>query len=108
MLGWLTLFVIFAIPIGFVAVVGCIVIALIFLALAAGVVAAGIFAIRSLFSGFAVLADMLLVGGAAIGALALGLLFLWTAIWFLFGAIPGVIRGLIELGRNWCYKEVAK
>ena len=108
MVGWLTLFVIFAIPIGFVACVLMIVLALVFLALAATVVAAGVFAIRSLFSGFAVFADILLVGGAAVAALALGLLFLWTAIWCLFGAIPGIVRGIIELGRSWCYKEVAE
>ena len=108
MIGWLTLFVIFAIPIGFLACVLMIVLALVFLALAAAVVAAGVFAIRSLFSGFAVFADILLVGGAAVAALALGLLFLWTAIWCLFGAIPGIVRGIIELGRSWCYKEVAE
>ena len=108
MVGWLTLFVIFAIPIGFVACVLMIVFAIVFLVLAAAVVAAGVFAISSLFSGFAVFADILLVGGAAVAALALGVLFLWTAIWFLFGAIPGIIRGLIELGRDWCYREVAE
>ncbi len=108
MVGWLTLFVIFAIPIGFAACVLMIVLALVFLALAATVVAAGVFAIRSLFSGFAVFADILLVGGAAVAALALGLLFLWTAIWCLFGAIPGIVRGIIELGRSLCYKEVAE
>ncbi len=108
MVGWLTLFVIFAIPIGFLACMMMVVMALVFLALAAAVIAAGAFAIRSLFSGFAVFADILMVGGAAIGALALGLLFLWTAVWFLFGAISSIVRGIIELGGDWCYKEVAE
>ncbi len=108
MVGWLTLFVIFAIPIGFVACVLMIVLALAFLALAAAAAGAGVFAIRSLFSGFAVLADILLVGGSAIAALALALLFLWTAVWCLFGALPGIVRGIIELGRSWCYKEVSE
>ena len=108
MIGWLTLFMVFAIPIGLVACVGMLLFALVFLALAAAVAVAGVFALRSLFLGFAVFADMLLVGGAAIALLALALLFLWTAIWFLAGAIPGIIRGLVELGRNWCYKEVAE
>ena len=107
MVGWLTLFVFFAIPVGFVCCVALVVLALIFLALAAAVVMAGVFAVKSLFSSFSILADILLVGGAAIGVFALGLLFLWTAVWCLFGAIPGLIRGLIELGRSWCYKEVA-
>ncbi len=107
MLGWLIIFVFFAIPIGFVCCVALVVLAIIFLALAAAVVLAGVFAVKSLFTNFSILADILLVGGAAIGAFAFGLLFLWTAIWCLFGGIPGVIRGFIELGRSWCYKEVA-
>ena len=45
---------------------------------------------------------------ARYAALALAILFLWTSIWFLFGAIPGIVRGIIELGREWCYKEVAE
>ena len=108
MVGWLTLFMLFAIPIGLAACVAMLACALAFLALAAAVAVAGVFAIRSLCLGFAVFAAMLLVGGAAIALLALALLFLWTAIWFLAGAIPGIIRGLAELGRNWCYKEVAE
>lgn len=108
MVGWLTLFMLFAIPIGLAACVAMLVCALVSLALAAAVAVTGVFALRSLFLGFAVFADMLLVGGAAIALLALALLFLWTAIWFLAGAIPGIIRGLAELGRNWCYKEVAE
>ncbi len=107
MVGWLTLFVFFAIPVGFVCCVALVALALVFLALAAAVVMGGVFAVKSLFSSFSILADILLVGGAAIGVFALGLLFLWTAVWCLFGAIPGLIRGLIELGRSWCYKEVA-
>ena len=108
MVGWLTLFMLFAIPIGLAACVAMLACALVSLALAAAVAVTGVFALRSLFLGFAVFADMLLVGGAAIALLALALLFLWTAIWFLAGAIPGIIRGLAELGRNWCYKEVAE
>ena len=108
MVGWLTLFMIFAIPIGLVACALMIVFALLFLGLAAAVAVSGVFALRSIFLGFAVFADILVVGGAAIALLALALLFLWTAIWFLAGAIPGIIRGLAELARNWCYKEVAE
>lgn len=108
MIGWLTLFMIFAIPVGLAACAVMVVFALAFLALAALVAVAGVFALKSLFLGFAVFADILLVGGAAIALLALALLFLWTAVWFLAGAIPSIIRGLTELGRNWCYKEVAE
>ena len=36
----------------------------------------------------------------------IGLLLLWLFIWFLGGAIPGVIRGACRLGRKLCYREV--
>ena len=57
--------------------------------------------------GFSVFADILLVFGLALAAAAIGLLLLWTFIWFLAGAIPGVIRGIVGLGRKLCYKEVS-
>jgi len=57
--------------------------------------------------GFSVFADILLVFGLALAAAAIGLLLLWTFIWLLAGAIPGVIRGIIGLGRKLCYKEVS-
>ena len=39
--------------------------------------------------------------------LALALLFLWLFVWFIGGAIVGLIHGLCVLGGKWCYKEVA-
>ena len=53
-----------------------------------------------------VFADILLVLGCALVALALGLLLAWTFVWFIGGAIPALIRGIFALGRKWCYKEV--
>ena len=52
------------------------------------------------------IADILLVLGCALVVLALGLLLAWTFIWFIGGAIPGLIRGVSALRRKWCYKEV--
>ena len=37
---------------------------------------------------------------------AVGLVFLMLFIWFLGGAIGGLVNGLITLGGKWCYKEV--
>ncbi len=71
-----------------------------------GTIALGSVLIISAFSGFAVLADILLLLGAAIIALALGLLFLWLAIWLIAEVIVSLIRSVIELYREWCYKEV--
>ena len=39
--------------------------------------------------------------------LALALLFLWLFVWFIGGAIVGLIHGLCVIGGKWCYKEVA-
>ena len=71
-----------------------------------GMIALGSILVISAFSGFAVLADILLLLGAAIIALALGLLFLWLAIWLIAEVIVGLIRSVKELYREWCYKEV--
>ena len=71
-----------------------------------GTIALGSVLVISAFSGFAVLADILLLLGAAIIALALGLLFLWLAIWLIAEAIVGLLRSIRELYREWCYKEV--
>lgn len=71
-----------------------------------GTIAFGSVLIISAFSGFAVLADILLLLGAATIALAMGLLFLWLAIWLIAEIIIGLIRSVRELYREWCYKEV--
>ena len=71
-----------------------------------GVIALGSILVISAFSGFAVLADILLLLGAAIIALAVGLLFLWLAIWLIAEGMVGLIRSVKELYREWCFKEV--
>ena len=102
----LILYILLAIPITLVCVAVLLIPALLFLALAFGVIAAGSAALMTAFSGFPVFADILIVLGAALIVLALGLLFLWIFIWFIGGAIAGVIRGVIKLGAKWCYEEV--
>jgi len=77
-----------------------------FVSLSFGMIAMGSILVISAFSGFAVLADILLLLGAAIIALALGLLFLWLAIWLVAGGMAGLIRSVKELYQEWCFKEV--
>ena len=77
-----------------------------FVSLSFGMIALGSILVISAFSGFAVLADILLLLGAAIIALALGLLFLWLAIWLVAGGMAGLIRSVRELYQEWCFKEV--
>ncbi len=55
---------------------------------------------------FHMIANLLVAIGAALILLAVGLVFLMLFVWFIGGAIAGVVRGLIALGRKWCYKEV--
>ena len=102
----LFLFILLAIPITLVLVALLLVPTVACLAAAVGLIALGAMLIVGAFSGFPVFADILLMLGAAIVVLALGLLFLWLFIWFIAGAIVGLIRGVVELGSNWCYKEV--
>ena len=77
------------------------------LALAAAVIAVGATALLAAFtSGLTPFANILLVIGAGLIVLALGLLFLWLFVWFIFGCMGGLIRGIVNLGRSWCYREV--
>ena len=104
--GLLIPYILFAVILGLAGTVVLLTAAVLFLLFASAMVILGILIVSSVLSGFAMLADVLVVAGAALIVFALGLLFLWTFVWFLGGAIPGLIRGLAELGRKWCYKEV--
>ena len=100
------LFFIVAIPSVPVMLTVLVLITALFVSLSFGMIALGSILVISAFSGFAVLADILLLLGAAIIALALGLLFLWLAIWLVAGGMAGLIRSVRELYREWCFKEV--
>ena len=101
------LFVLLAVPNTLACVVLLLIPTLLFLVLAAAAIAAGATLLVAAFGGFKILADFLLLFGAAIVLLALGLLFLWIFIWFIGSVIAGLITSVIELGKRWCYKEVA-
>lgn len=104
----LVLYLIFAIPIGLVLIVLVLLIAVLFFGLTAAAGALGVVSVSAAFgTGFAMISDILVVGGLAVLLLALGLLFLWCAIWFIVGAVPGIVRGVINLGRRLCVKEVS-
>ena len=103
----LILFVILAVPVTIVGLVLLLIPTLASLGLAAGAISAGALALVGAFSGLPVFADILIVLGAALVILALGLLFLWLFIWFIGGAMAGLVRGIVNLGGQWCYKEVS-
>ena len=103
----LILYIIIAIPIGLIGILLLLLLALMSLSLAVTVGFFGIYGFAATFTGFAVLADILVVAGGSLILLALALLFLWLFVWFIGGAIVGLIHGLCVLGGKWCYKEVA-
>ena len=102
----LILYILFSVPLGLAGLAILAIIALLFLALSVSVVVVGIMLLTSAFSSFSVFADILIVLGAALIILALGLLFLWLFVWTIGGAMVGLVRGIIALAKKWCYKEV--
>ncbi len=102
----LILFLLLAVPVTLVGVVLLLIPTVLALALAVAVIVLGSATLVAAFSGFPKLADILIVLGTAVIVLALGLLLLWLFVWFVGGAIGGLIRGMIDLGRRWCYVEV--
>ena len=103
----LILFVLLAVPVTLLGIAVLLLPTLLFLALAAAAVVVGVQLVIAAFGGFKILADFLLLFGAAVLLLALGLLFLWIFIWFVGGVMAGLVAGVISLGRSWCYKEVS-
>jgi len=103
----LILYILLAVPVGIVGMLFLLSLTFFTLGVAVITVAAGIMLFTAAFGGFSVFADILVVLGAAVIVLALGLLLLWLFVWFIGGAMVGFIRGLIGLGGKWCYKEVA-
>ena len=103
----LILYIIFAIPLGLIGILLLLIPAFVSLSLAITAGFLGINGFAATITGFAVLADILVVAGVSLILLALALLFLWLFVWFIGGAIVGLIHGLCVLGGKWCYKEVA-
>ena len=76
------------------------------LGLSGGCLFIGFKVAASAFGGFSMFSDIMVVLGSAVIILALGVLFLWLFIWFIGGAIAGVINAAIKLGSKWCSREV--
>lgn len=102
----LILYIIVSIPVGLVLL-------LVMLGLELGVLGCGLLGLRvgfSLlsftFSGMSVLADVLICFGVNLAVLALGVLVTWFAVWLIIVSVPWLIRGIKNLGRKLCVKEV--
>lgn len=103
----LILYIIIAVPVVALCVLILLVPTLFFLAMSVCAVVVGCMALSSAFGAFTIFADVMVVLGAALVVLALGLLFLWIFVWFVGGAIAGLINEIIKLGGKWCFKEVS-
>ncbi len=103
----LILYIIIAVPLVTLCVMVLLAPTLFFLAMSVGAVVLGCMALSSAFGAFTIFADVMVVLGTALVVLALGLLFLWIFVWFVGGAIAGLINGVIKLGGKWCFKEVS-
>lgn len=104
----LFVYILFAIPITLCAIAVLLVPALLFLALSVAAIICGVVLIIAAFRGFPVFADIMVLLGVSLVLFALGLLFLWTAIWFVGGAIVSLVHGVAALCDKWCYKEVSE
>ena len=103
----LALFILVATPLTLIVSLILLIPTLLSLLLAALSIVGGCAGVVAAFSGFPVFADILIVLGCSIIVLALGLLFLWLFIWFVGAVIGGLIRWVLQLGGQWCFKEVA-
>lgn len=102
----LILYIIVSIPVGLVLL-------LVMLGLELGVLGCGLLGLRVgfgllgfTFSGMSVFADVLLCFGVNIAVLALGVFVTWLAVWLIIVSVPGLIRGIKNLGIKLCVKEV--
>lgn len=102
----LILYIIVSIPVGLVLL-------LVMLGLELGVLGCGLLGLRVgfgllsfTFSGMSVLADVLICFGVNLAVLALGVLITWFAVWLIIVSVPWLIRGIKNLGRKLCVKEV--
>ena len=102
----LILYIIAAIPLTVAGIALLLVPAIVCLALAVVAMVAGVMIFSAAFGGFSVFADIMAVVGGAIILLAVGILALWLFIWFIGGAVAGLVRGVFALGGKWCFKEV--
>ena len=79
-----------------------------FFSLSIALIALGTVLVVSAFSGFAVLADILLLLGAAVVSMGLGLLFLWLSFWMIGEVMADLVQWVRKLAETCCRKEVPK
>ena len=105
--GLLVLYLIPAIPIGLALL--CVMLAAELAIFAAGAVVliAAFKLLGFTFSGMDMFADIIICLGVSLGVLAVGVLVMWLGLWLILVSVPGLIRGIVGLGRKLCVREVS-
>lgn len=100
-------FILLFVPLGLIGIAVFLCVGAALLAVAAAAVGSGVLAVSLAFSGMTIFADIIMTIGVALVCFAVGLVFLWLGVWFLIWSIGGLVRGILRLGKKWCYKEVS-
>lgn len=101
--GLLILYVILGVAVGLPLTVLFACVALGIFGCGGALIAAAALLVSFCFLGMSVVADILLLAGAALVLAALGLLLLFFAVWFFIRCVVGFVNLILRKGREWCY-----
>lgn len=101
--GLLTLYIILGVVIGLPLTVLFACVALGIFGCGGALIATAALLVSFCFLGMSVVADILLLAGAALVLAALGLLLLFFAVWFFIRCVVGFVNLILRKGREWCY-----
>ena len=101
--GLLILYIILGVVVGLPLTVLFACVALSIFGCGGALIAAAALLVSFCFLGMGVVADILLLAGAALVLAALGLLLLFFAVWFFIRCVVGFVNLILRKGREWCY-----
>lgn len=101
--GLLILYIILGVAVGLPLTVLFACVALGIFGCGGALIAAAALLVSFCFLGMSVVADILLLAGAALVLAALGLLLLFFAVWFFIRCVVGFVNLILRKGREWCY-----
>lgn len=101
--GLLILYIILGVAVGLPLTVLFACVALGIFGCGGALIAAAALLVSFCFLGMSVVADILLLAGAALVLAALGLLLLFYAVWFFIRCVVGFVNLILRKGREWCY-----
>ena len=102
-MGLLILYLILGVAVGLPLTVLIACVALGIFGCGGALIAAAALLVSFCFLGMGVVADILLLAGAALVLAALGLLLLFFAVWFFIRCVVGFVNLILRKGREWCY-----